>query len=349
MEQERSSTTVFTWSINNFSEKMESATGIESSDFMTIDHTNEIDVWKLLLFTREIDNDVEHQDIHVYLSNVSKLRPVNISIQIGVLGYSFAAIDDKITFHPENFWCSMGYKLISQEELLKRRKSILHNNDTLRLKCRITAFDPEKKMPLLSIKEYCHRGIGLDLAGLLNSEYRPDFTIQCGMYEFKCHQLILAIRCPYFKGMMETTEMKEQRNNRCTEIIDPNIMQHILLYIYSGRGPSLLTRENEDWAAIVQDLFVAADRYLLEDLKLLCEHYMCEEINFQNWGSYLLLSKQHHAKQLTKSTMDFLINNRDCIMNDPEWTENYKKLETNTEIIKDILETALSDKYINYT
>jgi len=75
----------------------------------------------------------------------------------------------------------------------------------------------------------------------------------------------------------------------------------------------LLTKEAEeggidddDEDVLSQHLLVAADKYNLERLKLLCESKLCEYIDAGNVATILALAEQRHCHGLKKLCFHFL-------------------------------------------
>ena len=76
----------------------------------------------------------------------------------------------------------------------------------------------------------------------------------------------------------------------------------------------LLTREveeggiddDDDEDVLSQHLLVAADKYNLERLKLLCESKLCEYIDVGTVATILALAEQHHCHELKKACFHFL-------------------------------------------
>ena len=71
--------------------------------------------------------------------------------------------------------------------------------------------------------------------------------------------------------------MKE-RSSRHVQIDDmePRVFKAMLHFIYTDALPEM---DKGDTVAMAQHLLVAADRYDLERLKLMCEHKLCECIS----------------------------------------------------------------------
>jgi speckle-type POZ protein len=72
----------------------------------------------------------------------------------------------------------------------------------------------------------------------------------------------------------------------------------------------LLTKEAEedddDEDVLSQHLLVAADKYNLERLKLLCESKLCDYIDVGTVATILALAEQHHCHELKKVCFHFL-------------------------------------------
>jgi speckle-type POZ protein len=64
--------------------------------------------------------------------------------------------------------------------------------------------------------------------------------------------------------------------------------------------------QKEDEDVTYQHLLVAADRYNVECLKLICEGKLCEYIDVGTVATILALADQHHCEGLKKACFDFL-------------------------------------------
>jgi speckle-type POZ protein len=71
-------------------------------------------------------------------------------------------------------------------------------------------------------------------------------------------------------------------------------------------GQEEYTLVDATWLQWVQDLFVAADRYDLQGLKLSCEDVLCENIDVSSVTSTLSLAEQHHCHGLKEECLQFL-------------------------------------------
>ena len=72
----------------------------------------------------------------------------------------------------------------------------------------------------------------------------------------------------------------------CVEIhvLDPQIFKEMMDFIYTGKAPHL---HNYSMAT---GLLVAADKYGLEDLKVLCEDALCRNLSVKNAAHTLVMA-----------------------------------------------------------
>lgn len=141
-----------------------------------------------------------------------------------------------------------------------------------------------------------------DLARILTTGKGADVTFEVSGETFPAHRNILAARSPvfmaeFFGAMKETVT--------CVRIDDmePRVFEAFLHFIYTDSLPVLKDHET---MAMSEHLLVAADRYNLERLKLICEHNLCDHINLSSVGTILALAEQHVCQGLKKACLVFL-------------------------------------------
>ncbi|CAM0902622.1 unnamed protein product [Alopecurus aequalis] len=122
---------------------------------------------------------------------------------------------------------------------------------------------------------------------------------------FSAHRCLLAARSPVF--MAELFGQMKEKATQAIKIddIEPPIFEALLHFVYTD---SLLDDEHRKEVRIAkfQHLLVAADRYGLERLKLLCESKLCVGIDMETVATTLALAEQHHCKDLKKACIEFM-------------------------------------------
>jgi speckle-type POZ protein len=86
--------------------------------------------------------------------------------------------------------------------------------------------------------------------------------------------------------------------------MEAQVFQALLEFVYTDALPQDMTREEE--AVICQHLLVAADRYSMERLKLVCEDRLCRHINVASVATALALAEQHRCHGLKEACLQFL-------------------------------------------
>jgi len=218
------------------------------------------------------------------------------------------------------------------------------SNDLLRIVFEITVFGESKKtMKVIKStknteflsKNFHQDQLTNDLHLLFNSKEYADVTITCGGKVFDCHRVILASRSPVFKTMFDSN-MRE-KNTASVEIknMAPDVLENLLLYIYTGNAPSI--------DQLSEDLLAAADQYQVEKLKALCEKKLCEEIGLKNCIYLLMLGDLHSASTLKTQALRFLSQNIDKI----KIIECKKALISNPTLLFEVMENILPTTSVN--
>ncbi|KAJ8670228.1 hypothetical protein QAD02_001487 [Eretmocerus hayati] len=118
-----------------------------------------------------------------------------------------------------------------------------------------------------------------DFEKLLDHPEFSDITLISSPESFKVNKMILMTRSPVFLAMFEN-DMKEKIEDSVTiPDIDPAVMRELLRYIYSGRVQSFDK---------VDELFRAADKYQIDDLKRKCLEVLCDKKTVENAIELLL-------------------------------------------------------------
>ncbi|XP_039827114.1 BTB/POZ and MATH domain-containing protein 1-like [Panicum virgatum] len=145
----------------------------------------------------------------------------------------------------------------------------------------------------------------LTLGGLRNFDSKgADVVFDVAGQTFAAHRCVLAARSPVFSAELFGV-MKESDTGGVVRIDDmeAQVFKALLYFIYTDLFPNA-AEEDED--VLAQHLLVAADRYNLERLKLLCEQKLREYIDVGTVATILALAEQHHCHGLKKVCFHFL-------------------------------------------
>uniref|UniRef100_A0A8I6XUW6 Uncharacterized protein n=1 Tax=Hordeum vulgare subsp. vulgare TaxID=112509 RepID=A0A8I6XUW6_HORVV len=176
-------------------------------------------------------------------------------------------------------------------------------DDRLTIECVLTVFNkphvtetksfPKIDRPPADMTEH--------VAKLLEEKKGFDVSFIVGGETIQAHRFVLAMRSPVFKAELYGS-MREARPGQCINIEDmqPAVFKALLHFIYTDSLPS-----GED-TEMVRLLLVAADRYAMDRLKLVCQSILCEDLNKDTVATTLALADQHNCHQLKDACLQFI-------------------------------------------
>ncbi|KAF7018523.1 hypothetical protein CFC21_031804 [Triticum aestivum] len=157
----------------------------------------------------------------------------------------------------------------------------------------------------------------------------------CGQL-FHAHRCLLAARSPVFKAELFGPMKEKATRSIKVEDIEPPIFEALLHFVYTDSLPD--DEQSKDWnTAKLQHLLVAADRYGLDGLMVLCESKLCESIDVETVATTLVLAEQHHCKDLQEACVEFMAPQN--VLQAVMATDGFKHLVASCPLLmKDILD-----------
>jgi len=210
--------------------------------------------------------------------------------------------------------------------------------DLLKLAVEITVFGESKKTMKVvdrSIKtellsKNLHQDmLTKDLSLFFNSKEFADVTISCCDKVFDCHKIILSSRSPVFRSMFSSNMKEEITGNVKIENMAPEVLENMLLYIYTGTAPCI--------DRLAKELLAASEQYQIEKLKALCEIKLCSEIEIGNCIDLLILGDLYQAPTLKTQALRFLSQN----VQEIDISECKKALISNPTLLFEVMENLL--------
>ena len=151
------------------------------------------------------------------------------------------------------------------------------------------------------------------LGDLLRAEKGADVVFDVGGRTFAAHRCVLAARSPVFRaelfGAMKESDAASGGVIRVDDM-EARVFSGLLHFVYTDMFPETSKEvegeEEEEEDVVAQHLLVAADRYGMERLKLMCEDKLCKYIDVGTVAAILTLADQHHCHGLKKACFEFL-------------------------------------------
>ncbi|KAF8673392.1 hypothetical protein HU200_048956 [Digitaria exilis] len=144
-----------------------------------------------------------------------------------------------------------------------------------------------------------HQHIG----NLLSSGAEADVTFQVGEETVAAHRLILGARSSVFMAELFGPMKEKHASHIQIHDMDPGVFRAMIHFIYTD---TLSDMDKGNTFFMAQHLLVAADRYDLQRLKLICEDKLCNFISSSTAATTLALAEQHGCKRLKEACFKFL-------------------------------------------
>ncbi|GJN26395.1 hypothetical protein PR202_gb14322 [Eleusine coracana subsp. coracana] len=284
--------------------------------------------------------DTEHKDyVSVSLHFLNGALDVRVKFSLHFLfdkgdqvlkrdTHTFKSIDDNWGWGWSDF-----FKKSKLQELLPS------NDHRFTIRCILTVID-DPHTQLASTIAVPRSKLHQDLADTLKGGEGKDVTFSAGGQLFTAHRSMLAARSMVFKAEL-FGQMKE-KDTSCITIddMDPAIFEALLYFIYTDSLPDDCNADNKN--VMMQHLLVAADRYGLDRLRLMCEEKLCESMDVQTVATILALAEQHHCTQLKDVCLEFIASHG--VLGVVMETDEFKHLSTSCpSIMKDILDKVAAN------
>ncbi|KAL6659069.1 hypothetical protein ACP70R_003109 [Stipagrostis hirtigluma subsp. patula] len=181
---------------------------------------------------------------------------------------------------------------------------------------------------------------------LLLDEETMDVTFIVREEAFHAHKLVLAARSPVFKAELYG-QMKERTARHVTvEDVQPDVFRALLHFIYNDSLPLLdwCDLSVDEYCETIRHLLVAADRYAMDRLKVMCASMLVEYLNVETVATTLALADQHNCDTLKDVCIEFMVSSGD--MDAVVATQGYANLKRACpSVLVDVLEkTSKSHK-----
>ena len=145
----------------------------------------------------------------------------------------------------------------------------------------------------------CKCGLSTHLDGLFNNMQFSDIIFKVRGREFPAHKLILSARSEVFAAMFQHPTKENLTNQIKIEDIEPDVFQELLRFIYTGRV------QVDKLEVMAAGLFIAADKYFLDQLKMTCENHLLRHMSPENCVVLLTTGDLQNPTELLKEAAKF--------------------------------------------
>ncbi|EPS63639.1 hypothetical protein M569_11144, partial [Genlisea aurea] len=189
-------------------------------------------------------------------------------------------------------------------EISELESSKYLKDDSIRIRCSISILLPatvkEFRLRENPIIAFPPTNINNDLKRLLESGNGCDVVFEVDDQKFNAHKSILAARSPVFNALFFGS--LSDPNVKCVPIqdMDPHVFKGLLEFVYCDE------LSGEVYGSMHQSLFVAADRYDFNQLKIHCQNKLYQGICVETVASILLMAEMTNSSVLKSACLEYI-------------------------------------------
>ncbi|KAF7011187.1 hypothetical protein CFC21_025520 [Triticum aestivum] len=244
----------------------------------------------------------------VFLYSVSRAKDVKTEFTLNILGkegkvqaIKFGLCRFEHVFSPQ----SADWGLSKFAEKSKLKSSTNANGGYLMIRCVLTVTKEPRTVVNRNLVVVPQPNLQDHLRHMWKDGQEADVTFSVCDQLFHAHRCLLAARSPVFKAELLGPMMEKSTQSIKAVDIEPPIFEALLHFVYTDSIPDdELSVDGK--SARLQHLLVAADRYGLDRLRVLCESKLCESIDVETVATTLVLAEQHHCKDLQEACVEFI-------------------------------------------
>ncbi|KAL6659091.1 hypothetical protein ACP70R_003131 [Stipagrostis hirtigluma subsp. patula] len=230
-------------------------------------------------------------------------------------------------------------------EIKELEESLYLRNDRLVIECQVAVIKPPRVTETTTVS--MAQMPPLDLLGnfkkLLEAGKGVDVTFRVNGEVFAAHKIVLAVRSPVFMAQLYGPVGEENRDCITVEDMQPAVFKALIHFIYTDSLPAMDNLDRGDKNEMVMHLLIAADRYDMERLKLICEGILCESLDVETVATILSLADQHNSTKLKDACIEYM--NSSDRMDEVVASQGYQYLKRACpDVIVDIWEKEKATK-----
>uniref|UniRef100_A0A8R7PL18 BTB domain-containing protein n=1 Tax=Triticum urartu TaxID=4572 RepID=A0A8R7PL18_TRIUA len=145
-----------------------------------------------------------------------------------------------------------------------------------------------------------------NLATLLEGKKGADVTFKVQGEVFPAHKNLLAMRSTVFDAEFYGPMADKGAQDITIDDMQPAVFKAFLHFIYTDSLPSMDDLEDDDKREMFKHLLVAADKYAMGRMKMICEGMLCKCLDVETVATILALADQHHGSNLKDACIEFM-------------------------------------------
>uniref|UniRef100_A0AC35UB19 BTB domain-containing protein n=1 Tax=Rhabditophanes sp. KR3021 TaxID=114890 RepID=A0AC35UB19_9BILA len=256
----------------------------------------------LLLVQANTKNEVQAKFKFTIISTLEEKKNVKLESQ---RPYKFRTSKD---------W---GFRKYINRDFLYDDKNGLLTDDTLTIFCEVSlvqeVINVTGQTNMLRNLRIPQPTLTEDLTKLFECGLYSDCVLEVKNKVFKAHKAILATRSPVFAAMFQHGTIESNENKIIINDLDGEVISELLRFMYTETCPNL--------QLLGHRLFIAADKYQVERLRILSEHSLSQSLTVHNVCQTFILSEMYCAPTLRAKCIQFINKHSSDLMTSPDWSE----------------------------
>lgn len=323
----------YKWIIDNFCIRCKDVGEVMKSPVFTTTDAGEVHEWRLSLYPKgNKDENKDYFSIFVYNLSDATLK-ANIWLEIldveGIEAVQEAMSEHVFGDNVNNY----GFPRFVKREFVEDKENNILRGDKLTIVCKITIITPNNEaiafkqtapslkrriipsLLMLKRKNIENQQLVTDFEQLVDDKEFSDveLTVEDDNKTLWAHKSILGKRSRVFAAMFRN-DMSEKRENK-VKIVDVRheVLLEMLRYMYTGKVNGIKT--------IAGELLIAADKYSLDGLRLMCGEVLADDVDVDNAFERIKLAVQHRVNTLKAKVIEFMVEHASEMVNKSEFQQ----------------------------
>jgi len=141
---------------------------------------------------------------------------------------------------------------------------------------------------------------------MLNGAEKSNVTLQIGEKKFPCHKAILNQRSKVFENMFAAANTQENQDGVVKiQDLTEDVLEEMIFFIYTDTSPKI--------KYLAKKLLIAADKYFLDKLKLMCELELTKQVNVKTACEICSVASEGNSAIVVSFTKDYIKRNLSVI------------------------------------
>ncbi|GJN04030.1 hypothetical protein PR202_ga21540 [Eleusine coracana subsp. coracana] len=263
-------------------------------------------VWRIKCYPRGVNEEYCVEYLSIYLELVSHGRDVKAVFDAFMAERDGAPLPEHhrrcVHVYPPDRFTIWGWRHFVERREIEEDGHLIDHDGSVTFVCDVVVLraDRDTSMPPADVASH--------LGDLLRSGEGSDVSFSVGGETFPAHRAVLAARSQVFKAELMGSMAEATMATITLHDIEPDTFRDMLHFMYTDTVPDFKDCSSSTIAATIEHfeaLLVAADRYTLDMLRLVCSQKLNDVMCVDNVMVILRCAELHGCPELKIRCIDF--------------------------------------------